>query len=828
MRTLRFVARLLGHVTGGTWSRISRDRVVQDLRFALRTLRRDAAFSIVALATLALGIAATVSVFAIVNAVLLRPLPFPDPDKLVMVWERTPHGDPRNLVSAPNFVDWRSRNQVFDHIGAISRVPLNVTGLGAAEQVDGVRVSAEFFGALGVAPLLGRVIRSGEDVAGGFKSLVLSYQFWQARYGASPAVLGRVLTINGAPHEIVGVMPATFYFPGVRAELFIPLPLDFTALPLGRNLITVARIKQGISRQTAQGEIERVAAQLAAERPLLNAGYTASVIPLIDEAVGDTRRILWVLFGAVACLLLLACANVANLLLMRATTRSPEMAVRMALGAGRWRLVHQLIVESLVLTLAAGGIGLLVAWTIVPRVPAMFPPTFPLPRGSEVTLDGTALIFAVAVAIVVGIVFGVAPAMQTSGVNLADPIRAMGRTMTGRHARVRRGLVVVEIALAVVLVLGGGLMSRSLVQLYNVKPGFEVERVLSMRMLLLPSKYREPQKRVSFLRDVLDRISATPGVVSASSVHFLPLSGAGSSTRYFRSDRPEPPRETVEGAGGDVSVITPDYFRTMGIPLLRGRDFNARDRIDAPRVVIVNDTLSRQWFPDGSPVGKYLNVSWSSPTPQLFEIVGVAADVRTNSLDVPPRPAIYIAQTQETSSIATLVVRTASSPTALAPAVRAAIAEIDGDQGVSQVQSLDALIANATARPQIQAIVLGAFGALALLLAWVGLYGVMSYAVEQRRREMGVRLALGAGPHAVLRLIVGEGLMLAAIGIVLGSVVALGVSPLVSAVLFETRATEPGILAAVCGTLLLIAAVASFVPARRATQVDPLVVLRDQ
>ena len=501
-------------------------------------------------------------------------------------------------MNAPNYLAWRSRNRAFDAIGAISRIPMNITGLGQAEQVDGVQVTAEFFTALGVQPLVGRVIRSGEDVEGAPRTMVLSHQFWQQRFNGSGDVLGRMLSVNGSPFEIVGVMPASFVFPGVPTEIFIPYRINPANPPGGRNLITVARLKSGVTLQAARSEMERVAAETAKEDPVMNGGFSASVIPLMEQAVGDTRRILWVLFGSVACLLLLACANVANLLLMRASTRTPEMAVRMALGAGRWGLVHQLVMESLVLTIVAGAIGLALAWIVVPLVPAMFPPTFPLPRGNEVTVDGIVVFFTLAVAVLAGIVFGVVPAINTRQTNLSDPIRSSGRSVAGANTRVRRGLVVVEMALALVLVIGAGLMSQSLMQLYRVKPGFDTERVLSLRMLILPSKYRELPKRVSFLNDVIAQVRATPGVVSASSIHFLPLSGAESSTWYWRSDQPEPPRDDPKH-GGDVSVITEGYFKTMGIALMQGRDFSDRDRIDGPRVAIVNSTLARQWFPEG-------------------------------------------------------------------------------------------------------------------------------------------------------------------------------------------------------------------------------------
>ena len=818
---------LVEEVTRGMSAAAARERLVRDFRFALRTLTRDASFSLIAIVTLALGIGATVAVFAIVNSILLRPLPFSDPDSLVMVWEKAPQGSPRNLVNAPNYLAWRSRSRAFEAIGAISRIPMNITGLGQAEQVDGVQVTAEFFTALGVQPLFGRAIQSGEDIEGAPRTMVLSHQFWQQRFSGSSDVLGRILSVNGSPFEIVGVMPASFVFPGVPTEIFIPYRINPARPPGGRNLVTVARLKPGFTLQAAQSEMERVASETAKEDPVMNGGFSASVIPLMEQAVGDTRRILWVLFGSVACLLLLACANVANLLLMRASTRTPEMAVRMALGAGRWGLVHQLVMESLVLTITAGAIGLALAWAVVPLVPAMFPPSFPLPRGNEITVDGVVVFFTLAVAVVAGIVFGVVPAINTRQTNLSDPIRSSSRSVAGANTRVRRGLVVVEMALALVLVVGAGLMSQSLMQLYRVRPGFDTERVLSLRMLILPSKYRELPKRISFLNDVIAEVRATPGVVSASSIHFLPLSGAESSTWYWRSDQPEPPRDDPKH-GGDVSVVSEGYFKTMGIPLMQGRDFGERDHVDGPRVAIVNSTLARQWFSEGSPIGKHLSVSWSTPNPISYEIVGVAADVRSSAIEVAPRPGIYIAHTQEPSLLATLVVRGQSSPGQLAPAVRAAIARVDPDQGVSQVRTLDVLLASTTARPQIQAVVFGLFGVLALLIASVGLYGVMAYGVEQRRREMGVRLALGAAPAALLRLVVKEGLALAGIGLVAGVLLAAGVSQSLAGLLYETQPTDPGIFAGVAAVLLAVAALATIIPARRATRVDPALVLRDQ
>lgn len=532
------------------------------------------------------------------------------------------------------------------------------------------------------------------------------------------------------------------------------------------------------------------------------------------------------LFGSVVSLLLLACANVANLILMRATTRAPEMAVRLALGAGRLRLVHQLVVESLVVTAIGGAIGLALASMAVPLIPTMFPPSFPLPRGSEIAINWSVVLFTILVSGGVGVLFGIVPALLAQSGSLSNPLRG-GRSVIGHDARLCRTLVVGEMALAVVLVIGATLMGRSLVSLYRVDPGFQTEQVLTLRMLLLPTKYREPSRRVSFLSDVLTEIRATPGVLSASSVHFLPLSGGfGSGAAFYRSDRPAP--SLSEAGGGETSIVTSDYFRTMGIPLRQGRDFSSRDRLEAPRVVIVNETLAKQVFGDEPALGKHLSVWWSVPRALDCEIVGIAGDVRTSALDAPARPAIYLPQTQEPSSIATLVVRTASAPGLAVPAVRGAIARVDPEQGVSQIQSLDTVLASATARPQVQSMVFGAFGVLALIVASIGLYGVMSYGVERRRREMGVRLALGAAPSTLVREVVSEGLGLAAAGLIVGTALALAASPALAGLLYGTRPTDPATFAAVGITLIVVAVLATLGPAWRATRVDPIVVLRDE
>jgi putative ABC transport system permease protein len=818
---------LVEDVTRTMWGwRVARERVLQDVRFAARTLARDPSFTVVAFVTLALGIAATVMVFAVTKAVLLDPLPFPDPDRLVMVWERAPGGEDRNVASAFNFTRWRTRNQSFESLGAIGQVPMNVSGLGQAEQVDGLAVTAELFDALGVQPLLGRTIRTGEDVVGGPLTVVLGYGFWQRRFGGDREAIGRFLTINGAAREIVGVMPASFAFPAARAaELYTGLPIDPTAPPGGRNLITVARLKPGVTLEAARSDMQRVVAQLIEEgTPNLPRGWSASVFPLFDETVGPVRRILWVILGSVACLLLLACANVANLLLIRAGKRMPELAVRAALGAGRWRLVHQLAAESLVLTIGAGAAGLALALLLVPAIPSLFPPSFPLPRATEIAVDRSVVAVTLGVSCGIGLLFSLLPVLRAVQGRLADSLRSGGRSALATHSRLRRGMVMLEVAIALVLVFGASLMGRSLVELSAVNPGFQLEQVLTLRMLMVPAKYGPPTQQVSFLKAVLDEIRAVPGVVSASSIHFLPLSGIASEAPVFRLDRPEPPREQLRG--GPVSVITEGYFSTMGIPL-SGRDFNSGDRLGTPTVVIVNESLAKQLFPDENAIGKHIRAGYS-PATENMEIVGIAGDVRTGTIDRQPGPAIYIAHDQEPSLVASLVVRTQATPASAATAVRAAIARVDPDQGVSQVQPLETLIANASARPRVQAGVFGVFGVLALLIAGVGLYGVMAYGVEQRRRELGLRLALGAAPGGLLRKIVLEGIGLAAVGAVVGAILAWLTSGSLEGLLYETQPTDPAILLGVGVTLIAVACLATLAPAVRATRVDPLVVLREE
>jgi putative ABC transport system permease protein len=815
---------LVRETTRETWGWAALERTARDARLALRLLRKSPGFAVTAIAVMALGIGATTAIFSVVNAVLLRPLPFAEPDRLVMVWERQPFGR-ANVIQTQNFLDWRARNRSFTEISAIYRISMNLAGDGEPVQIPGMRVTAGFFEILRVAPLLGRTIAATDDVPGAPRVTVLGYGLWQRRFGGGFDVLGKKIDLEGAPAEIIGVMPDGFAFPTTNADLYTPMRLDpALAARDGRNYQSVARLKPGVALAQAQLDMDAITAQTARERPQMNTKWSALVVPLMEQTVGNTRDTLIVLFGAVAFVLLIACANVSNLLLMRAAGRRREMTVRVALGAGRWRLLHQTAVESLLLAVAGGLLGFALASWCVPAVIRILPVSYPLPRRGEIAVDSTVLWFSLAVSLACGLFFGIFPALQVDRTRLADGLKQGGRTGSSAGRGLRNALVVAEVAVAMVLVAAAGLMLRSFTLLNNVDPGYRADHVLTLRMTLIFSKYAASlPRRAAIVQDTLERIRALPQVKSASSIHALPTTQT-SGTGYDRADRPVPPPN--ERKGGDVSVVSSDYFRTMGIPLLAGREFDRRDYMGSPGVAIVNREAARMLFGDENPLGKRLRVAWAGASD--VEVVGIAENIRHIGLNVEPQPTLFVCNLQAPSLFTNLVVRTHGDPMAAVSAVQAALREVDPDQGTAAIVSMEQLLARSIAGPRLQTILLGAFGVLGLVLACIGVYAVISYSVAQRMREMGIRLALGAAPNAIRALVLREGMSLALAGVAAGVVAALALTRYLSTLLYTVKATDPSVFASVSALLLAVAAAGCWFPARRATAVDPALVLREE
>jgi putative ABC transport system permease protein len=801
------------------WGFSSFEWIAQDLRYAVRGLRRSPGFTALACAAFALGIGATTAVFSVVRSVLLRPLPYPEPAALVAIWERPPRSDHRNVVAMSNFLAWRERARSFEAMAAFTERPMNLIGPEEPVQVTGAEVSPDLFRALGVPPALGRTLLRGEDAPGSAPVVVLSHAFWQRRFGGRADAIGQKVSVDATHHEVVGVMPPGFAFPNPRVEIFVPLP----AVPSnGRNYSIVARLRTGTTPAEAQAEMNVLAAQTAAESPAVNADWSATVVPLHEQTVGAVGPALWLLFAAVSFLHLIACANVANLLLMRSASRAREMGVRAALGAGGWRLLHQVMVESLVLAAAGGLLGVALAYAGVRALVALLPASFPLPRLQEIGVDPAVLAFATVAVVVPGLLFSVAPAVYARRTDVAQALRASGRGVAGSHGRFRAALVVAEVALALPLLAGAGLMARSFLRLDRVPPGFRPEGVLTVRMMLLPVGDRA--MRAEVVERVLERVRALPEVAAAASIGILPMGGTNSGSWYYRADRPEP--DPAARPGGDVSIVTPGYFRTLGIPLLAGRDFDERDRRGGPHVGIVNEAAARFFFQGESALGRTLKVWWGDAG--LVEIVGIVADIRHAEVKSPPEPCLFMPNAQQPYPFASLVVRTRGEPRAVAAAIKDEIRRVDGDQGVAEVQTMEERVRDSISRPRAEAVLFGVFGFLAVALAAVGIYGVLAYSVTQRRREMGIRLALGSSVGGAFRLVLREGLLLCMAGMALGLVAAAALTRQLQSLLFEVEPLDVPTFAAVGVVLCLVATAACLVPATRAARTAPAIVLREE
>jgi len=791
--------------------------LLNDLRYAIRTFLRTPGFTAVALLTLTLGIGANTAIFTIVNGVLLRALPFREPDRLMMVYERPPESNRPNVVNPWNFLEWRARNHVFERIAIILQIPMNLTGDGEPEQIKGMQVSADFFPILEAQPALGRTFRPDEDAPGIQQSAVISDSLWQRRFGSDPKVIGHRIEINSKSLTIIGVMPPGFRFPESPSEVWVPaaLPLDRTG---GRNYVVVARLKPGISREQAQAEMESIAAKLAEEWPANNAKWSALVMPLMEYAVGKSRTPLLILLAAVGFVLLIACANVANLLLMRATGRQREIAIRFALGAARRRVLRQLLVESVALSLVGGVLGLLAGHWAVTQMIAWIPKSIPLPRLNEISLDRTVLVFNLALSVLTGAVFGLVPAIQISSINVNEGLKQGGRSATPGGRWLRSSFVVAEVSMALILLVGAGLMMRSFWELEHVEPGFRPERVLTMRLLLAPSR---PHKS-EFVQNILERVRALPQVTAAGAIHLLPLSGSQSGTGYNRADRPAPPPAGM--IGGGVSVITPGYFQAMGIAILAGRDFTDHDNADTPQVLILNERAARMFYPGEDPLGKKMMVSWGGKNPR--EIVGVVQNIHHDGLNFEPEPTIFLANMQNPHLFANLVVRTTADPLQLARAVENAVHSIDRNQPVADIRTMNAVVSASLSRPQFQSALLGAFAAVALILACIGIYGVISYSVTQKTREIGVRLALGAPQASVFGVVIRESFGLTALGVAGGWAGAAALTRYLTTLLYGVKPLDPIVFLGVAAILTAVALLACYMPARRAMRIDPMIALR--
>lgn len=799
------------------------EEMFQDLRYGLRMLLKNPGFTLIAIVTLALGIGANTTIFTMVNSMLLKPLPFKDPERLVMVWRTNAEQTARDVPSSvPLFIDWQQRNQVFEQMTAFTTGRFNLAGSDEAALVRGASVSAGFFETLGAPPLLGRSFLLDEDKPGAEAVVVLSHGLWQQQFGGAPDIIGQQVTINARPSTVVGVMPPGFNYPD-ETRLWRTLTLDPQANRQAYFINVLARVKKGVTREQAHAGMDNLAAQLAAQYAQSTADHF-DLRPLGEQLTGAIRRPLLVLFGAVAFVLLIACANIANLLLARASGREREIALRAALGAGRGRLLRQLLTESVLLAAFGGIAGLLLAVWSLSWLKGLS--TLKLARLDEVALDGRVLGFTALAVLLTGAVFGLIPALQVSLQHLqhlAGALKGSSAASRPKSQRLRAGLMVVEIALSLVLLMGAGLLIKSFLKLRAVDPGFKPEGVVTLNLNLPDARYGQPEKRTAFLQQITEKLQALPGVESTATAAYSPLSDIYNSRIFIIEGRPETPQGLFAGQ----IPVSPDYFRTLQIPLLGGRAFTVHDDALAPGVVIVNQSFAKRFFPDEEVVGKRIHLGTRRP-PVWFEIVGVVGDVRQLKLESEAPPLAYVPHPQSVWSFISLLVHPTGEPQMVAGALRQAVAAVDKDLGVAGPTTLDATLADSIAERRVLMTLLGVFAGLALLLAAVGIYGVIAYSVAQRTHELGIRMALGAETRDVLRLVLGQGMKVTLLGVALGLLASFALTRLMEKLLFDVSATDQWTFVLVPLLLVVVALLACYLPARRATQVDPLVALRHE
>ncbi len=805
----------------------------KDLGYGIRSLLKHPGFTAIAVITLALGIGANTAMFSVINAVLLRPLPYRDPARLVTIWEESPErGMYQMPVSLANLRDWVDQNQTFEQISAYTFTNLNLTGTGEPARLGTVRSSANLFPLIGATPVIGRSFLPEEDKEGANHVVILGHALWQSRFGSDPGIVGKWLTLNNQSYTVVGVMASNSQFPvgfgymgkvlNDPIDLYVPLAASGRETERGNySFFAIGRLKPGVTIDQARAEMTTIERRLEKQYPDGNTGIGISLVPTQEQTVKEIRPGLLVLFGAVAFLLLIACANIANLLLARAASRKKEIAIRTALGASRLRVLRLLLTESLMLSLAGGSIGFLLALWGTDALMALEPDN--IPRLNEVGVDARVFLFTIAVSIVTGIVFGLVPGMRAAKPDLNEALKEGSRGSMGSAASKRTlgVLVALEVALSLVLLVGAGLMIKSFIRLQQANLGFNPENVLAVNLTLPESRYPEERQQASFFQEALTRLQSVSGVQSAGATTSLPLtlSVNGSDFRIEGHPEPEAGKELII----NMSSVSAGYFHTLGVPLLKGRDFSDRDNKDSSAAAIINNDLARTYFPNEDPMGKRIKFT---DTESWISIVGVTGDVKQLGQDIGVKPEIYFPYLQVPASSMSVVVRTANEPLSLTGAVKTEIQIIDKDLPIDDAKTMQQLLANSKSGRRFNLILLTGFALVALVLAMVGIYGVMSYTVAQRTHEIGIRVAVGAQSRDVFRMVIGQGMMLAMIGVACGLVGAFLLTRLMTSMLFGVEPTDPATFATIAVLLTAVALVACYIPSRRATKVDPLVALR--
>jgi predicted permease len=809
------------------------NRLWQDLQYGARMLLKHPSVSVIAILTLALGIGVNSAIFSVVNAIVLRPLPYRDSDQLMVIWGNLHKPGLEEIeISGPELRDFQQQTQSFEQVAAYTTQGFNLTGLDQPERLRGAIISANLFPALGVQPHLGRNFLLEEDQLGNDSRVILSHALWQRRFGGDASIVNKTIQLDGHTVTIVGVMPASFHFPDREVEAW--RPLAFSADDLAENnrgshfLNVIARLKPGVTAVQAQADLNTLTTRLTTEHSsTYRSGFSTSIRSLHEELVGDLRRAMLVLLGAVGLVLAIACANVAHLRLISATSRYREFAIRAALGASRARVVRQFLTEGVLLSLIGGTAGLAAAVWVVRAIVVLMPKD--TPRVEEIKLDYSVVLFTLGISLITGIVFGLAPAFQAAKTNLHDVLKEAGRggSDTSRRLRLRNLLVVSEFALSLVLLIGAGLMVKSMFRLQEVKPGFEPANLLTMRISLPQAKYENFDQSRVFYEQLFDRLKARPDVKSVGAINLLPFGGGGGDRSFSIEGQVTPQGQSRPDE--QVRFVSPGYFGAMEIPLLSGRDFTGRDLPDTQQVAIVNNAFARKFWPDGAALGK--RISFSTQNPKWYEIVGVVGNVKHRGLDIADSPELYIPAFQPLfadGNVPSLyvAVRTVSDPLQAAAGMRSEVAAIDRDQPISSLMTMDQRISDSVAPRRFNMFLLGLFAVLALILAAIGIYGIMAFSVAQRTHEIGVRMALGASTADVLKLVLRNGFTLAVIGIVVGLMAAFAATRVLSSLLYEVSATDPAIFLIDALLLAGAALLACYIPARRATKVDPLVALR--